>query len=166
MSHKEFANILSEFNENFFDFKKEFFKKISNTEQKINHIEYFSKKKFEELAGQIKNFLPINFNPYMKDFKEKIPENLISNTKINQLNVENLIINENLGAGQNFSLKVIDTSNFRLPMNNNLSKKNIKTVVLNKTNTNFPNINKINNKTTRNISANNSRPILRDTLRK
>lgn len=167
MSNKEFANILGEFNDNFFNFKKEFFKKISNTEQKINQIEYFSKKKFEELAGQIKNFLPINFNPYMKDFKEKIPESQISNAKINQFNVENLIINENLGAGQNFALKVIDTSNFRLPMNSNpVNKKNIKTVMLNKTNTNFPNLNNANSKSTRNASASNSRPILKETSRK
>jgi len=170
MTNKEFASILSEFNEKFFLFKKEFFKRISDTEQKINQMEYFSKKKFEELAGQIKNYLPINFNPYMKDFKDKISENANSNTKINQLNVENLIINENLG-GQNFSLKVIDTSNFKLPQNLNPVKKNLKNIVLNKTNNNFLYLNNNTNtnfnlKTARNASASNTRPILKETSKK
>jgi len=169
INNREFANILGEFNENIFSFKKEFFKKVSSTENRINQIEYFAKKKFEELASQIKNYIPINFNAYMKDFKEKIPEQQNStNTKINQLNVENLIINENLGVGQNFSLKVIDTSTMKFPMNTNQNKKNVKTVLLNKTNNNNMNstFNNLNIKGGRNSSANNQRPILRETNRK
>lgn len=165
--NKDLTNILSEFNENFFSFKKDLMKKICISDQKINQLEYFSKKKLEELANQIKNFIPISFNPYVKDLKEKIPENANGNTnsssnnnnqatKINQLNVENLIINETFGGTQNFALNVVDTSNFKLPINN-LSKKQLKTINLSKPNA---------DKNIRNESAKHYKPQVRETGRK
>ena len=36
-------------------------------ENKILELEYFTKKKFDELVREIKNFIPIHFNAYVKE---------------------------------------------------------------------------------------------------
>ena len=38
-------------------------------EKKIIELEFFTKKKFDELVKEIKNFIPIHFNSYIKDYK-------------------------------------------------------------------------------------------------
>lgn len=53
---------------NLADFKKEVTKKMSFTEKKLLEMEHYAKKKLEELAGQVKNYIPINFNAYVKNF--------------------------------------------------------------------------------------------------
>ena len=161
---QELAILPNDLNENLFILKKEFFKKINLTEQRINQIEYFAKKKLEELASQIKNYIPINFNAYIKDFKEKISDNnynAVNSKKINQLNVENLYINENILGNKNFSVNVVDTTSFKMPLPN-LKKNNIKTVNLNRNVFNGNN----NAKTARNVSATVLRPVLKDPMRK
>ena len=42
-----------------------------NLEQKILELEFFTKKKFDELVSEIKNFIPIHFNSYIKDYTFK-----------------------------------------------------------------------------------------------
>ena len=37
-------------------------------ENKLLELEYFTKKKFDELVKEIKNFIPIHFNAYLKDY--------------------------------------------------------------------------------------------------
>lgn len=64
----DLAIILNEFNDSQSYFKKEFIKKVSNTEQRIIQLENFWKKKMEELTFKIKNYLPIKFNPYIKNY--------------------------------------------------------------------------------------------------
>ena len=39
-----------------------------DVERKIIELEYFTKKKFDELVKEIKNFIPIHFNSYVKDY--------------------------------------------------------------------------------------------------
>ena len=39
-----------------------------DVERKIIELEYFTKKKFDELVKEIKNFIPIHFNSYLKDY--------------------------------------------------------------------------------------------------
>jgi hypothetical protein len=43
-------------------------KNNSKLEKKIIELEFFTKKKFDELVKEIKNFLPIHFNSYIKDY--------------------------------------------------------------------------------------------------
>ena len=40
----------------------------SSVENKILELEYFTKKKFDELVKEIKNFIPIHFNSYLRDY--------------------------------------------------------------------------------------------------
>ena len=39
-----------------------------SVEDKLIELEYFTKKKFDELVREIKNFIPIHFNAYVKEF--------------------------------------------------------------------------------------------------
>ena len=41
----------------------------SGIEKKILELEFFTKKKFDELVNEIKNFIPIHFNSYIRDYK-------------------------------------------------------------------------------------------------
>ena len=43
-------------------------KNKSVVEKKIIELEFFTKKKFDELVNEIKNFIPIHFNSYIKDY--------------------------------------------------------------------------------------------------
>jgi hypothetical protein len=43
-------------------------KNKSRLEKKIIELEYFTKKKFDELVREIKNFIPIHFNSYIKNY--------------------------------------------------------------------------------------------------
>ena len=40
----------------------------SGIEKKLIELEFFTKKKFDELVNEIKNFIPIHFNSYIKDY--------------------------------------------------------------------------------------------------
>ena len=54
--------------------KKDYFmidNKKSSVENRIIELEYFTKKKFDELVQEIKNFIPIHFNTYLKDYAVK-----------------------------------------------------------------------------------------------
>ncbi len=44
-------------------------KNKTQLEKKIIELEFFTKKKFDELVKEIKNFIPIHFNSYIKDYK-------------------------------------------------------------------------------------------------
>ncbi len=44
-------------------------KNKTNLEKKIIELEFFTKKKFDELVKEIKNFIPIHFNSYIKNYK-------------------------------------------------------------------------------------------------
>ena len=46
----------------------EIVKERGGLENKILELEYFTKKKFDELVKEIKNFIPIHFNSYLKDY--------------------------------------------------------------------------------------------------
>ena len=46
----------------------ELIKETGGLEKKILELEYFTKKKFDELVKEIKNFIPIHFNSYLKDY--------------------------------------------------------------------------------------------------
>ena len=46
----------------------EVLKERGGLEKKILELEYFTKKKFDELVKEIKNFIPIHFNSYLKDY--------------------------------------------------------------------------------------------------
>lgn len=48
--------------------KFEISKEKGDVERKIIELEYFTKKKFDELVKEIKNFIPIHFNSYVKDY--------------------------------------------------------------------------------------------------
>ena len=48
--------------------KFEVSKEKGDVERKIIELEYFTKKKFDELVKEIKNFIPIHFNSYVKDY--------------------------------------------------------------------------------------------------
>ena len=41
----------------------------SSIEKKLIELEFFTKKKFDELVNEIKNFIPIHFNSYIRDYK-------------------------------------------------------------------------------------------------
>ena len=56
-------------------------KNNSKLEKKIIELEFFTKKKFDELVKEIKNFLPIHFNSYIKDYSV-IESNYKKNHKI------------------------------------------------------------------------------------
>ena len=43
-------------------------KKKPNIEKRLIELEFFTKKKFDELVNEIKNFIPIHFNSYVKDY--------------------------------------------------------------------------------------------------
>ena len=43
-------------------------KNKTNIEKRLIELEYFTKKKFDELVNEIKNFIPIHFNSYIKDY--------------------------------------------------------------------------------------------------
>jgi hypothetical protein len=123
---KDFILNFRDYSESFNEFKKDFNKKILQTEKKIMEMEHYAKKKFEELAAQIKNYIPINFNPYVKKFDSQLSivaggnviggGNMLNNNQSNLssnklplmgMNVENIIINDNCG-GQNFSVNIMD----------------------------------------------------------
>ena len=46
----------------------ELIKERGGMEKKILELEYFTKKKFDELVKEIKNFIPIHFNSHLKDY--------------------------------------------------------------------------------------------------
>ena len=46
----------------------EIIKERGDLENKILELEYFTKKKFDELVKEIKNFIPIHFNAYLRDY--------------------------------------------------------------------------------------------------
>ena len=61
-------------------------KNASNIEKRLIELEYFTKKKFDELVNEIKNFIPIHFNSYIRDYvvvdsspiKTKVQSRLLS----------------------------------------------------------------------------------------
>jgi hypothetical protein len=55
------------------DLKNDLVKKLENSEKKLLMMEHHTKKKLEELATQIKNFIPINFNAYYKNENKNNP---------------------------------------------------------------------------------------------
>ena len=51
--------------------KKEYFEidiNKSSVENRIIELEYFTKKKFDELVQEIKNFIPIHFNSHVRNY--------------------------------------------------------------------------------------------------
>ena len=46
----------------------ELIKESGGIEKKLLELEYFTKKKFDELVKEIKNFIPIHFNSHLKDY--------------------------------------------------------------------------------------------------
>ena len=54
--------------------KKEYFEidiNKSSVENRIIELEYFTKKKFDELVQEIKNFIPIHFNSHVRNYTIK-----------------------------------------------------------------------------------------------
>ena len=43
-------------------------KKKGNLENRLMELEYFTKKKLDELVKEIKIFIPIHFNSYIKNY--------------------------------------------------------------------------------------------------
>jgi len=70
------------------------------TEKKMVDMEHHYKKKLEELAAQIKVYVPINFNPYSKNYESG---------KVPHINVENLFPSENVK--EQLSVNVMDSAN-------------------------------------------------------
>ncbi len=70
------------YNRNFLEINKN----KSEIEKRVIELEYFTKKKFDELVNEIKNFIPIHFNSYIKDYsivdsspiKNKVQSRLLS----------------------------------------------------------------------------------------
>ena len=58
----------------------------SNIENRIIELEFFTKKKFDELVSEIKNFIPIHFNSYIRDYK--IIQSPDKKKKIRQISLE------------------------------------------------------------------------------
>ena len=62
---------LDEFKETFEKTYDKVFKPVDNIkgtlENKLIELEYFTKKKFDELVREIKNFIPIHFNSYVRE---------------------------------------------------------------------------------------------------
>ena len=52
------------FNKSFLEIEKN----KSYLEKRLIELEYFTKKKFDELVNEIKIFIPIHFNSYIKDY--------------------------------------------------------------------------------------------------
>ena len=61
-------------------------KKKSVVEKKIIELEFFTKKKFDELVNEIKNFIPIHFNSYIRDYK--IIESPVKKRNFRQISFE------------------------------------------------------------------------------
>lgn len=126
-----FVNIILSLNENSDSFKKELIKKIGIEAYKIEKLEYFFKKKLEELTTQIKAYIPISFNPYIKvhlDKKKLDATNQTSNIQ-NPVNVEEYIYNDIIGSTGNFNLNIVDSNPHKMfdssPFESNKIKGNI-----------------------------------------
>ena len=61
-------------------------KNKSTIENRIIELEFFTKKKFDELVSEIKNFIPIHFNSYIRDYK--IIQSPDKKKKIRQISLE------------------------------------------------------------------------------
>ena len=61
-------------------------KNKSVVEKKIIELEFFTKKKFDELVNEIKNFIPIHFNSYIRDYK--IIESPVKKRNFRQISFE------------------------------------------------------------------------------
>ena len=61
-------------------------KNKSIIENRIIELEFFTKKKFDELVSEIKNFIPIHFNSYIRDYK--IIQSPDKKKKIRQISLE------------------------------------------------------------------------------
>jgi len=151
---KEFAYVLSLFNQNFFLFKRDFMKKQYNTEQRTIQLENYSKKKLEELSDQIKIHIPISFNAYIKGNNREMPVERsinISNSVFGNINLQNYIMNDDLSdcryssafgekfstyAGKNSNLKNNKSSNNNFINNTPAEKKTVKNFYV-KTGANF-----------------------------
>ncbi len=114
--------ILNEFNKSMSYFKGEFIKKITNTDQRIIQIENFWKKKMEELAFKIKNYLPITFNPYIKNYGNQEFESeeiafLLKEEKVNKILKDKLVQETNekvllsLNSNSNLNIQVNPSNN-------------------------------------------------------
>ena len=58
---------LSEMAENYNITRQAVRDNIKKGENKLLELEYFTKKKFDELVREIKNFIPIHFNSYVRE---------------------------------------------------------------------------------------------------
>jgi len=171
---KEFAYVLSLFNENFFLFKRDFMKKLYNSEQRTIQLENYYKKKLEELSDQIKIHLPISFNAYIKGNYREMPVERSININnacggISNVNVQNIILKNDIlngpyrlspafgekfstHANNNFGKNTNLKNNNKTSSNNNsninnmpVEKKTVKNFYL-KTSNNFPTFNNVNSK--------------------
>jgi hypothetical protein len=135
-------------NTNYSDFKKEIGKKLTYQEKKLLEMEHYSKKKLEELAGQIKNFIPINFNAYVKNYDG------IKSVNINRDNNDNSDFNENDKVTEkNVMVNIIDP--FLVFKNENRSGSLAPTInnQYNIFNTNNKKLNKIKQPIKKNLST-------------
>jgi hypothetical protein len=107
---------MKEFVSTFNDFKKDFNKKMISNDKKALEIEHYTKKKLEELASQIRHFIPISFNAYVRSKNYETS----SNSKLPHVNVENIIINDNY-ATNNYSVNIMDPKIIK-PADNNYNQ--------------------------------------------
>ena len=77
-------------------------KNKSRLEKKIIELEFFTKKKFDELVREIKNFIPIHFNSYIKNYIVSEPDlkKFSQNTSI-QTDIRSALI-----SAKNFGSKI------------------------------------------------------------
>ena len=70
------------FNKSFLEIEKN----KSYLEKRLIELEYFTKKKFDELVNEIKNFIPIHFNSYIRDYSLINSPSTSKKTKQNKTN--------------------------------------------------------------------------------
>jgi hypothetical protein len=86
-----------EFNER--EYKYEMSRKIAETEKRLQEIEANAKRKLEELVSQVKVYIPINFNSYIKPQEKQNPiyDNVEQNYYVNVIDANTILQNPTSG---------------------------------------------------------------------
>lgn len=109
----------------FKDLKNDLTKKLENTEKNFLIMEHYTKKKLEELASQIKNFIPINFNAYYKNDNKNIPQTEDSPTMSPIYNYYEKVIEKNVCVNMIEPYIILKNANLPVPQTKRESKSSL-----------------------------------------
>jgi hypothetical protein len=81
------------------EYRQEVSRKIFETEKRLMEIEANTKRKLEELVSQVKVYIPINFNSYVKPQEKQITtyDNVDQNYCVNVIDANSILQNPNTG---------------------------------------------------------------------